>query len=135
MALVTWKDIYSVGIKSIDDQHLLLMNLLNELHDAVLNKADSQKIQDILNRLVRYTREHFLLEENLFAQHHYPESKAHIEEHRKLTGQVEEFTARLKKGETTLGMPMLRFLQEWLTGHILNTDQRYSQFLKQHGVK
>ena len=135
MALVTWKEIYSVGIKSIDDQHLLLMNLLNELHDAVIKKSENEKIQDILNRLVRYTREHFLLEENLFAQHLYPDAKAHTEEHRKLTTQVEEFTARLRKGETTLGLPMLRFLQEWLTGHILNSDQRYSQHLKQHGVK
>lgn len=134
MALVTWKDIYSVKVKSIDDQHRMLMDILNELHDAVMARVENKKIEGILHRLIQYTLEHFSLEEGLLARHNYPELAAHQEEHRKLTSQVKEFAARLSKGEETIGLPMLRFLQEWLTGHILNTDNRYSSYLRERGV-
>ncbi|NJM14282.1 MAG: hypothetical protein HC896_01855 [Bacteroidales bacterium] len=36
MSLITWNEKYSVGIKEIDNQHVNLVNIINELHDAML---------------------------------------------------------------------------------------------------
>jgi hemerythrin len=37
MALLTWSSKYSVGVPSMDSQHTVLFNILNELHDAMMN--------------------------------------------------------------------------------------------------
>ncbi len=36
MALMTWNDSFSVGIKTIDDQHIVLVETLNDLHAAMM---------------------------------------------------------------------------------------------------
>jgi hemerythrin-like metal-binding protein len=57
----------------------------------------------------------------------------HRLEHRNLTKQVEEYVARFEKGDVALGVPLLTFLSDWLTHHILGEDQKYGPWLVQHG--
>ena len=35
MALMDWKDSYSVGVEHLDEQHMGLVNQINILHDAM----------------------------------------------------------------------------------------------------
>ena len=44
MAIIEWKDEYSVGIQSIDQQHKIWVGLINKLHDA-MKKGEGKKAE------------------------------------------------------------------------------------------
>ena len=52
MALFGWRDEYSVNIKEIDDQHKQLVAMINELHEAMLEKRAKEILGSLLNKLV-----------------------------------------------------------------------------------
>jgi hemerythrin len=135
MALLSWSSKYSVGVQSLDSQHTVLFGMLNDLHEAML-KGQAQKIAgDLLDKLAKYTRDHFTAEEAMLASTGYPELAQHRVKHRDLIKQVDEYAARYKRGEPTLNLQLLNFLRDWLTNHIQNVDQKYTSWLNEHGTR
>ena len=49
--------------------------------------------------------------------------------------QVEEFTARYERGETTLNVQLLNFLRDWLANHIQIEDKQYGPCVKMRRPK
>lgn len=74
--LFTWSDDFSVHVQEVDEQHKVLVGLLNELHVAIIEHHGKTTSRDILDRLAEYTRTHFLLEESLMRLTHYPGFKS-----------------------------------------------------------
>ena len=133
--LVEWTDALSTDIGSIDDQHKVLVNLINELHQAMRQRRSDRVMLDVVDRLKNYTVKHFQHEEQLFARHGYADAKSHAEIHRKFEAKVMEFEAALKGGAAKVTMDVMRFLKDWLVGHIQGTDKKYAPFLIAKGVK
>jgi methyl-accepting chemotaxis protein len=133
--LMSWNNNLSVNIKQIDDQHIKLVGLINELHKAMKLKRSNSTMGSILDRLADYTVTHFATEEKLFAKYGYPEEKAHVELHRKLVAQVVDIQKKFKSGDAMISMELMSFLKDWLVKHIQGTDKKYSSFLRGHGVK
>jgi methyl-accepting chemotaxis protein/hemerythrin len=132
--LFVWDDSLSVGIKQIDDQHKVLIDLINELNDAMRQRRSQKIMMEVVDRLANYAVEHFGTEEKLFDKHGYPETEAHKEVHRKFVAKVSEFGEELRSGKASVTMEVMRFLKDWLLGHIKGTDQRYSKYLNERGV-
>ena len=63
-----WSNDYSVNIKTIDDQHQELVNILNRLFIAVSKREGSKVIASIFDALMSYTKTHFTLEERLMRE-------------------------------------------------------------------
>jgi hemerythrin len=42
----------SVGVEEIDEQHKVLVDLLNEMHDAIHERRGSEVAREILGKLV-----------------------------------------------------------------------------------
>lgn len=135
VSLLAWNDSYSVGVLSLDSQHTVLFDLLNELHDAMMAGKASSLTGPILKRLVTYTNEHFAAEEKLLEASNYPNLEPHKQLHRDLLKQVEDYAVRFEKGEITLNLHLLNFLRDWLTNHILKVDHAYGPWLNEHGAK
>ena len=133
MALLTWNDKLSVGIQSVDDQHMILFESLNDLHAAMM-KGNAQAVtKTLLRNLLAYTRDHFKSEEAMMSAAHYPAFATHRAKHIELTRQVEEYVARYERGEITINVQLLNFLRDWLTTHIQVEDHAYSPWIKEHG--
>jgi hemerythrin len=64
--LIEWEDIYSVGIEEFDNDHKKLIELINRLHQAMLDKKAKEVLGEIINELVDYTIYHFNKEEAMF---------------------------------------------------------------------
>ena len=133
--LVEWTEALSVNITTIDDQHKVLVDLINELHQAMRQRRSERVMLDVVDRLKNYAVKHFQQEEQFFARHGYAEAKAHAEIHRKFEAKVMEFEAALKGGTAKVTMDVMRFLKDWLVGHIQGTDKKYAPFLISKGVQ
>jgi hemerythrin len=135
MALMAWSDKLSVGVDSIDDQHKKLLSLLNQLHDGMMAGKGKDILGGILKGLVDYTVTHFRYEEQLFARTGYPESEEHKNEHAELVRKVEEIQRQYATtGAKALTIPVMNFLKDWLSLHIVGTDKRYAPHLIAKGV-
>lgn len=134
MALMTWKEEYSVNIKVIDSQHKKLVDLLNQIYDATKVGKGKEVLAKILSELVSYTKVHFTTEEEFFKKFSYPGYLQHKNEHDKLTKQVCDFQDQYETGRATISIEIMQFLRDWLNGHILGTDKKYSEFLNSKGL-
>lgn len=129
--VVNWSDSLSVGISSIDLEHKQLIKLTNDLGIAIMEGGIHDNLKLIMDKLLEYTTTHFKNEEALFEKYKYPGREKHIEEHNKLMIQVmdlhREFHFRYAEN-------IVEFLQVWLSNHIILSDMKYAEYLKDRGV-
>ena len=142
MPLITWDDSIALNISEIDNQHKQLVNIINEMFDAMKDTRGIDVIDDILKRLVDYTDYHFVTEERYFDQFRYSESEHHKEEHRYLVEQVDEFKKAFDEGkikradsDSVLTVDLWKLLKNWLMNHIKTSDKKYASLFKEKGVK
>ena len=132
---LTWKDSYSVGIDSIDNDHKKLIHLINNLQTAVDYKTDRQFESQTLDEVVDYTVYHFTREEGLMEDNGYPGFVPHKAKHEEMIAKVNNYVEAYKKDESGAIESLLTYLKSWLIKHINGTDQEYSEFLISKGVE
>ena len=59
MAFLSWRDQYRVEVEHIDQEHRFLFDLINEFHNEYRGGADRRAMEQVFNRLLRYSEEHF----------------------------------------------------------------------------
>lgn len=67
--MISWETQYELGIKSIDDQHKELVNIINKMAALLIEAKQGVDIYDevvaVIGDLKKYTIYHFKYEENL----------------------------------------------------------------------
>ena len=134
MAIIEWSSNLSVNIKTIDDQHKKLVDMVNTLHDAMKSGKAKDVMNDLVGQLAAYTDSHFKTEEEFFRKHKYNETVKHKAEHDSLRKEVMALKSKLDSGEAIITVEVLYFLKDWLSKHILGSDKKYSQHLIAAGV-
>lgn len=136
MALLNWNDNLSVKIPSIDEQHKVLINMINSLQDAMSSGDSRAVLGDIFDGLIKYTEQHFTYEEKLFAEHGYAETESHIKEHQQFVAKVKDLHKQFTGSSNfMIGVDVMKFLTDWLVNHIQGIDAKYSDFLISKGVR
>ena len=131
---VEWSNELCVGIEEIDSQHKVLVDLLNEVHEAIQRGRTLEATRDIIARLDEYARVHFAVEESLMRILHYPDYERHKEEHDQLVARLAGLHAKLDEGKGALGFELAQLLKHWLTKHIMEVDQRYVSHFLARGI-
>ena len=131
---IEWKDEYSVGLDSIDQQHKKLVNLINQLTTAVDYSTGEEFEREALAELVDYTKTHFTYEEGLMEDNGYPDFEAHRAQHREMIAEVEAVLAEYEEDHDAAMRHACGYLKDWLINHINGTDKQYSSFLIGKGV-
>ncbi|MEO5357154.1 MAG: bacteriohemerythrin [Nitrospirae bacterium YQR-1] len=134
MSLVTWSESLSVHVKEFDGQHQKLVQLLNDVYDAVAAKKGNDVLRKVLGDLIDYTKYHFETEEKYMDTYGYPEGLKHKQEHKDLTDKVLDFHGKFVAGKAIVDILVMNFLQEWLVKHILDSDKKYGLYLNTKGV-
>ena len=134
MALFNWKEEYSVSVRKFDDHHKKLISLINELHEGMLTGKHKDIVGNTISELLKYTKYHFGEEEKLMAVNRYPGLAEHKAQHEAFTKKVLEFIAKYEAGKATVTLDVVNFLREWLKGHILQTDKKYTAFFAANKV-
>lgn len=126
---IVWSSILSVGVAEIDDDHRLLIALFNELNRAVAAGESAEYLAATLEELINCTVWHFSHEERLMLKHGFPGIEPHKAAHRELIDAAREWQAKLAQTGYAVAEDEIRYLDRWLTEHILTVDQGLGAFL------
>jgi hemerythrin len=129
MILIKWDDQLSVKNAKIDSQHQTLITMINDLHDSMMAGKGKEVMQKTIQGLVRYAKEHFSTEEQMFLQYGYPDAANHQKEHKKFIEKIDEFSNDFSAGKIGLSIEVMNFLSDWLKNHIMGCDQEYVPYL------
>ncbi len=132
MALFEWKDNYSVGSKSIDNQHKKLIQFINEFYENITIKSNKELISALIKEMKEYTVFHFNYEEVYLEKLGFKEMEEHKLEHVKFIEKVNNFEARFNSKKIILSYEITSFLKNWLKHHILIEDMKYSHCIKEY---
>ena len=133
-----WEDKYSVGIKIIDEQHQHFFEIANEIFD-LLNKKEvsGENIVTGVTNLGNYAFYHLSTEEKYFKEFNYDGAGDHVQVHDLFREKVSAFLDRImdaKDNPEAIADEMAGFSENWLAHHILDTDRKYIQCFKDHGL-
>ena len=132
LTLVTWSELFAVGIDLIDNQHYELVNLTNQLYQACMTRDEElgTLFKDSLHRMVEYVRFHFSAELELLARIKYPNYQEHKQQHDQLVKQILEAAKEFEGGKKFVPNNFVRTLKDWVFGHIAICDQQYAAYVK-----
>ncbi|MEW6165863.1 MAG: bacteriohemerythrin [Pseudomonadota bacterium] len=129
VSIVQWQDAFSVGDLHIDEQHSILIDTINQLASAE-SLHNHHAVLMIIDELASYAAFHFDYEERLMERAGYPHIEAHKVIHQAFVSWVADLRDEyVTYGKRPLGTPVLNYLRDWLSHHILGEDRRYSSYL------
>jgi methyl-accepting chemotaxis protein/hemerythrin len=131
--IVEWSDDLSVDVRIIDEHHMKLLDLINELYGAMRQRKADTVIGEVAERLLEYTIYHFGYEEKIFDKHGYPEKEPHKKLHKIFIDKIADFKDDVERGKVTASTDIIRFLKDWLIKHIMVVDAKYTDFMHEHG--
>jgi len=134
MSLIQWSDALSVGVMEFDSQHRQLIQLINDLNEAMLHGKGRNMVGPIISELHKYTVSHFAFEEKILAGIGYPQLDKQKSEHQRFVDEVSKFQKEYESGDVGLSVSLMNFLGDWLRRHILGEDAKYKAYCNAKGV-
>lgn len=131
---VEWEDRFCVGVQQIDSDHKKLVELINDLHSAMIDRRGREALNDIVARMMEYAVSHFATEERLMMRFAFAGYASHKAEHDGFMQKVIDLQARLSDRSLILSLEVITFLRDWLTNHIIRSDKAFGVFLQSKGV-
>ncbi|MBE7437390.1 MAG: hemerythrin family protein [Spirochaetales bacterium] len=126
------KATYALGILSIDDQHSVLIDLLQKLQNKEGN-LELPELRNLLQELKDYARDHFTHEEECMKKSGYPDLVAHKKEHAAFVRHLAVMGFRLQNSSVLPASEIADFLTHWLLDHIGGRDRDYVPYLQKAG--
>jgi len=120
------------GIAEIDQEHLALANVLNELNAAVRGNQPAEVTSRLFDTFSEQIRSHFKNEDRLMDQYDFFDNGGHKNEHQRLIDELDYFKKKLNHGGE---MVVLQSLKDWLLNHISNMDRELAEFIAQRGLR
>ena len=127
MALIDWKDAFSVGIEDVDHEHQTLIALINELHDGIRRKKKAPKatVARFLGEINAKIAAHFALEETIMRRENYASYAAHKADHDRLLDDLRDIMAMHDRDQYFEYEAVLaEHLRDWFTVHFRTHDTR-----------
>lgn len=129
----TWKEEYATGITPVDMEHRILFNITGLLADSIRDGSDQEAIQVFIHQLIDYIERHFAREEVILQEANYPDYEAHAKLHRDIERTVRDIARRYETDPSAVTSDeLLRFLEVWLSQHIMGVDMKYVPYVEKH---
>ncbi|PVV11285.1 MAG: hypothetical protein B6D77_07065 [gamma proteobacterium symbiont of Ctena orbiculata] len=130
---LSWRDDWYLGIDEIDQQHLRLVELVNQTADLI-NAAGSGSAgngggMELVLQLQEETRQHFRDEEAFMRAHDYPHVTRHHREHALLQAELKDLIREIEEGKRGFDIETLTSLKYWLIDHVIESDLDIARYL------
>ena len=127
--LIEWDDSLSVGHALIDQDHKVLVAIINKFAEANVNNCEREIVADILSDLSDYIGYHFDHEEQVMRRFGYKHAEDHIKEHGDLIKGLDVLVYEFEVSPERVSSDTVVFLKHWLVDHIKSCDSKLAQFL------
>jgi len=132
--LFVWDDSCKTGVTEIDQDHKVLIDLINDLYEAMQDGSGGALLLPIFSALKHYTETHFAKEESYMVKCDVPDQGSHFQEHRLMVEKLADLERRHRKGEAAISLQTLTFLRDWLKNHICAVDQAMASQLRDQNI-
>jgi len=122
-ATLEWGAGWVSGHPAIDADHQKLVQYVNDLNHALLGGATREATADTIDKLVRYTSDHFAREEAIWAEGGLTSLTKHKQAHADLLATVVKFQQDFNAGKVNLSTELMSFLRTWLIDHVFKSDK------------
>ncbi|MCU0758227.1 MAG: bacteriohemerythrin [Steroidobacteraceae bacterium] len=126
MTVLAWDPIrFDVGVARMNDEHRVLVGLMNDIHDRAGAGAGKAELQGLFRKLADATVRHFKGEEAYLESIGYADLRTHKAIHAKLLADFTAHVARFEAGDGRVEKAFFDFLSLWLRSHICHVDMKY----------
>lgn len=123
---IQWDDSLSVNIGPLDEQHKMLISLIQSLQQ----NSEQEHLSKCLDELIDYCGFHFNDEENYMKHCNYPDLENHMKIHQEFSRKITQMVKDFEKNSLT-SATITTFLIDWLLNHIKKIDKQYSLHAQQ----
>ena len=130
---IKWSSTYSLGIKLIDDQHMEILDFVNEL----LNNPGESNIEEhiyfkkAIEKAVKYIKDHFTTEERVMLALNYPGYHEHKRDHNNFILNVIKSAKDFEAGKRLVLTNFTHYLRNWVFTHIAVMDVQYMEYFRE----
>jgi diguanylate cyclase (GGDEF)-like protein/hemerythrin-like metal-binding protein len=121
-----WNKNLETGHPVIDEQHIVLVDLLNKLARTLVSD-EAKQVNDAFDELAKYADFHFNDEENIWSEYFSEDYwfSSHQMAHASFLPKVVEIKEQKPESQLTdIIEDIVRFLIRWLAFHIIDNDKR-----------
>jgi diguanylate cyclase (GGDEF)-like protein/hemerythrin-like metal-binding protein len=130
--IVKWDPAWNSGCTTIDQQHIQLLTMCNELINNLLQGNYSSSYLPELEKLILHVRDHFEYEEEILRQYNYSDIDIHMIHHEKLIIMAQNLVKKTKEGYL-LPIDVTHFvLDDVIIKHLLQEDTKYFSLFNQN---
>ena len=125
-----WDNNFETGIATIDEQHQVLVEILNKLAAHLANLSDIVELNEVFLELADYADYHFKTEEGIWSQ--YFKDDEWFIKHTHTHSSFIDDVLKMKENEENKDFDeviydIVLYLSKWLAYHILDTDKRMAK--------
>jgi hemerythrin len=124
MALLEWRDDFSIGILEVDHEHRELIDMINSLHGRLLEPHHGAGIGEFLGELHAQIAAHFALEEKIMRSRRYAEFAEHKRDHERLLDEIRDIMDDYELQERYDAKALSAALDAWFSVHFRTHDAR-----------
>lgn len=134
MAYFEWADDLVIDNGPIDQDHLKLIDLVNQLHTATSQGRGHEVVGKIMGELMAYTKSHFMREEHIMEMAKFPSLTRHKVLHAEFVESLQDLQHKYDHGSLTVASQLSSVMRDWLSIHIRECDKEFSFFQKKLGA-
>ena len=134
-----WSEIFSVGVKEMDDQHKQFFKIADDILNLIgSGDFKNEGLLEHATKLGDYALYHLGSEEEYFKKFKCENMDQHLDAHNAFRRQVVNFISLLRDKKTGITQAieivedMASFSTNWLADHILVMDKGYTTCFHEH---
>ncbi len=136
MALIDWDDAFSVGVTQFDEEHQVLIGLINRVAaESERAQPDEDTLGEILADLNGYAVHHFAEEEAFLRKIGFAGFTAHKQAHDAFIQRIHDLCVDFSCGNLgVVVQDLVGYLSHWLINHILRADMAYRTVIERRAT-
>lgn len=121
---ITFDDSLLTGSRAVDVQHKFLIDIINDLAEAIEQGQAASVVKKTLNLMKYYAEWHFEREERCMEEYECPAAEINKAAHKKFIETFEAFQGEYRQsgGSDEIALRMYQELTDWLVRHIKKVD-------------